>query len=571
MRCLTLALAAVLSTATAAGGQRRDNQIDHTGLPRDVAREATRLFNESAALRSTGRVEIDEDRVVDGDVAVLNGPVLISGRVRGRVLAINGDVILRPTARIDGDLLVVGGEVEGRHTAFVGGEIRIYRQQLQYVREGESITPENNTSARDETGWWRTWERSRRRSGSKLQIATAGAYNRVEGLPINLGPQVFRNSYWGSARLDAYAVLRTETSFENKNDDIGHNVNTEIRLGRRGGLLLGGRLFNVIEPTESWQLTDLEAGLATFVEHRDYRDYYERRGGKVRAGLFVRRGADVSVSYGDERWSARLAENPWTLTQPKSGWRPNPGFDEGLLHLLNGTLHVDTRNDDKNPWSGWYVLADLEHGLGKISSYALRSQPIAQPAAGNVRYARGFLDLRRYNRVSPDAQLNFRVVTGGWLNGDPLPLQRRFAVDGPGALPGYDFRSPATRSVLACATGGYAAGVPGQCDRMALGQVEYRGDLHFDLFTDWEDDHYMRSHSDGVWVFFADAGRGWLVGTPSPTDSLSYEKGKLPPLSTFKSDLGLGLDFDVIGLYVAKAMSAPKEPVNFFMRIRHRF
>ena len=196
---------------------------------------------------------------------------------------------------------------------------------------------------------------------------------------------------------------------------------------------------------------------------------------------------------------------------------------------------------------------------------------VSQPAAGSLRYARGFLDLRRYNRVSPDAQLNFRVVSGGWLNGDPLPLQRRFAVDGPGALPGYDFHSPVTRSVLNCATGGYAAGVPGQCDRMALAQVEYRGDLHFDLFTDWDDDHYMRSHSDGVWVFFADAGRGWLVGTPSATDSLSFEKGKLPPLSTFKSDLGLGLDFDVIGLYVAKAMSAPKEPANLFVRIRHRF
>src|SRR5205823_3206704 len=151
MRSLALALFAVLSTAAAAGAQARDLRIDRTGLPRDVAREATRLFNETAALRSTGRVEIDEDRVIDGDLAVLNGPVLISGRVRGRVLAINSDVVLRPTARIDGDLLVVGGEVEGRHSAFIGGEIRIYRQQLQYVREGDRITPDRPTTSADET------------------------------------------------------------------------------------------------------------------------------------------------------------------------------------------------------------------------------------------------------------------------------------------------------------------------------------------------------------------------------------------------------------------------------------
>ena len=569
MRCLTFALLAALSSAEV-GAQERDTLIDRTGLPRDVAREATRLFNETATLRSTGRVDIDEDRVIDGDVAVLNGPLLISGRVKGRVLAINSDVILRPTARIDGDLLVVGGEVEGRHTAFVGGEIRIYRQQLQYVREGDRITPNRGSvTVSDETGWWRRWERSHRQTGSKLQIATAGAYNRLEGLPINLGPQVYTNSYWGSARLDAYAVLRTETSFQSNTDDIGHNVNGELRLGRRGGLLLGGRLFNVIEPTENWQLTDLEAGLASFLFRRDYRDYYERRGARARAGVFLRRGVDLFASYGDERWDSRSAENPFTLFRQRSGWRSNPAFDQGRAHLLNGTLRVDTRNDNDNPWSGWYVLADLENGWVKMDSYAPRAQPLVVPTAANSRYARGFIDLRRYNRVSPDAQLNFRVVAGGWLNGDPLPLQRRFAVDGPGALPGYDFRSPGTAGALSCATGGYVPGSPGQCDRMALATVEYRGDLHFDLFTDWEDDHYMHSHSNGVWVFFADAGRGWLVGTP--TDSATFQRDKLPPLASFKTDIGLGLDFDVIGVYVAKAMTAPKEAANFFVRVRHRF
>ena len=111
MRSLTFAFCAMLA-APSLGAQGSDTTFDRAGLPRDVAREATRLFNETAALRATGRVEIDENRVVDGDVAVLNGPVIIAGRVRGRVLTINGDVILRNTARIDGDLLVVGGEVD---------------------------------------------------------------------------------------------------------------------------------------------------------------------------------------------------------------------------------------------------------------------------------------------------------------------------------------------------------------------------------------------------------------------------------------------------------------------------
>lgn len=568
MRSLAFALAAALMAASSSAAQRRDQSSSRSALPRDVAREATRLFNETTVLRSTDRLVIDENRTVDGDVAVLNGPVLISGRVRGRVLAINSDVVLRPTARIEGDLLVVGGEVEGRHAAYVGGEIRIYRQPLQYTRDGDRISEERTASYSDETDWWRRWERSNR-SGSRLQIASAGAYNRVEGLPVNLGPRIFRNDSWGSSQLDAYAVLRTETSFSGNRDDIGHNVNLELRLGRPGGLLIGGRAFNIVDATENWKLKDSEASLSAFLARRDYRDYYERHGGQVRAGLFLRRGADVSVSYGSERWTPRAESTPWTLTRDKASWRPNPVFDEARMHLVNSTLHIDTRNDKQNPWSGWYVLADLENGYGDVSSVAPRSAPVVATSPGKIQYARAFADVRRYNRVSPDAQLNLRLVTGGWVSGDPLPLQRRFSVDGSGSMPGYDFRAATGFNELTCTTGAYVAGLPGQCDRMALGQVEYRGDLHFDLFTDWNDDHYMRSRSSGVWVIFADAGRGWLVGTPG--DSLTYDRGKLPPATSFRTDLGLGLDFSVIGVYAAKAMSGPKQPVNFFVRIRHRF
>ena len=568
MRSLTIALLGCLLATAPAQAQRRDTTIDRSGLPRDVAREATRLFNESAAVRTTERLEVPEERVIDGDVAVLNGPAIIAGHVRGRVLAINSDVVLRSTARIDGDLLVVGGEVEGRHAAFVGGEIRIYRQQLQYTRSGDYIQP-TRTVVSEEAEWWQRWDRPQARSGSRLFVASGGAYNRVEGLPINIGPRVYHNDSWGSVRLDAFAVIRTETSFSGVEDDIGHNVRSEVRLGRRGGLLLGGRLFNVLEPTEKWQLSDLEAGLSAFVLRRDYRDYWQRHGGEVSAGLFVRRGADVSVSYGNERWMSRSAENPFTLLRQRSGWRPNPQFDAGRAHLLTSSLRVDTRNDRDDPWAGWFIVADLEHGFANITEFAPRAMPIGLPSAGKIQYARGFLDLRRYNRISPDAQLNIRVVTGGWLNGDPLPLQRRFSVDGPGALPGYDFRSPSSMAALNCTSSGFVPGLPGQCDRMALAQVEYRGDLHFDLFTNWDDDEYMRIHSTGVWVFFADAGRGWLVG---PGDgSLTYGRNELPALSTFRTDLGVGLDFEVIGAYVAKAMSAPRQPANFFVRIKHRF
>ena len=35
--------------------------------------------------------------------------------------------------------------------------------------------------------------------------------------------------------------------------------------------------------------------------------------------------------------------------------------------------------------------------------------------------------------------------------------------------------------------------------------------------------------------------------------------------------LQIGLDFDPIGVYVAKSVSDTKEPANFFVRVRKRF
>jgi hypothetical protein len=69
---------------------------------------------------------------------------------------------------------------------------------------------------------------------------------------------------------------------------------------------------------------------------------------------------------------------------------------------------------------------------------------------------------------------------------------------------------------------------------------------------------------------FTDAGRGWLVGENRVGD-MQYPKDRLPSLSTFKTDIGVGFDAGLIGLYIAKSVSDSKEPPNFFVRVARRF
>ncbi|MEO8623002.1 MAG: hypothetical protein ABI625_18150, partial [bacterium] len=556
----------VLACAMSAGAQQRDTVLDRNTLPRDVAREVVELFNATVTLRATDRLTIDSTRTVAGDVAVLNGPVTIAGHVTGRVLAINADVQLRKGARIDGDLLIVGGEVDGADGASIGGEIRIYHPPLRFTQDGDRLVAQAEGGAEDQ--WWRRFERRGRRNFNRLDIGTGGVYNRVEGLPIRVGPVLYRDQGWGHLRLGAAAILRTASSFSGSEPDVGHDVNGEIRIGRQYGVTLGGRLFDVVDGVEKWQLSDTEVGLASFLFHRDYRDYFGRHGGQIRAALRATDNADLTLSYGDEYWSSRETHDPLAVFKNELPWRTNPEVDAGRFHVANLTLRVDTRNDDFNPWAGWYLLADYERGTGLIDVLAPTSAGVRAASPGPTRYQRGFFDLRRYNRLGPTSALNLRVVLGGWLSGDALPLERRLSIDGPGTVPGFDFRAAGGTDVGTCATGPTLSGRPAQCDRISLAQLEYRSDIRLSFSDGVPGARRTRFRADGAWVFFADAGRGWLVNAPG--SALNFGRTEFPPLSSYRTDIGGGLDFDQFGVYLAKALSEPKEQLNVFLRVRHR-
>ena len=124
------------------------------------------------------------------------------------------------------------------------------------------------------------------------------------------------------------------------------------------------------------------------------------------------------------------------------------------------------------------------------------------------------------------------------------------------------------------------AGSPAQCERMALLQAEYRGDIRVKLFGDDDEGRVRRRawRTEASWVVFADAGRGWLMGARDQGEVV-YPRGSLPAIGSFLTDLGAGLDFGhnrtndlgSFGIYVAKAVSRPSPGANVFVRIRRRF
>ncbi|MEN9507660.1 MAG: hypothetical protein RLZZ621_223 [Gemmatimonadota bacterium] len=561
-------------------------------VPRDVALEVTRIHNAPSTRRVRGDFVVSRTDTIRSALAVLDGSLRLEGVVMGDVVVLNGDVRLVEGSRLDQSLTIIGGALESPDRPQVAGAIRVWGARYRYRDQGDTLVAETDLLAR-----WTDWSREKPSGGGgELFVTTAHTYNRVEGLPVLLGPRLRIRSGSTAVRAEALGILRTGDGLAWNRENLGHLAHLEIRQGATRGLAVGGRLFDVVDAVESWQLSEAEVGLATFLFKRDYRDYWERHGGEGYLSLFVGSAVDLRVGIGEERWITRRARDPFTLFGNGIGWRFNPDADEGVVQrfTLGGT--IDTRSNSSQPRAGWYIRGEYERAQGTLTRLAASTFGIrdvddaeAERELRDLQYGRLLVDARRYTRLGPASQLNVRAVFGGWMSGDRLPMQRRLAVSGLDALPGTDFRRvDGGPDVGTCATGDAEVyrrlGRPAQCDRVVLAQVEWRGDFRISLFGDadelgarrWS---LSRMRADGVWVLFANSGRGWLVGsaTARPADQreatqgLWYPNTGIPAWESWRTDVGGGFDFGSFGLYVAKNVRGDGGAPNVYLRLGRRF
>ena len=618
MRKHALLVLAAVAAALPAPARAQDPAAPRAELPAHVAGQVTDFFNDPATVQLAGPLRIPEGRTVQGDVAVLGGPVDIAGRVEGRVVVLNGDVRLAPGAAVTGSLTVIGGTLTGDAEARLGGEVAVYGDPVDLRRRagriyvdaggarGDEPAPADEPAAADtvpadaaeeeDDGW--TVERGgevidgRRSAPGRADfiVATGQSYNRVEGLPITFGP-VFETTGSNPFRLRVMGIYRTENGPVLESGQWGFEARAEQFVGGFRALRLGGTFYSRIDPIEDWHLTKLENGLSTFFLHRDYRDHYERQGGSVYA-MLTPPDAPVSATleYRLEHHREEAAGSPWTLFSNDEPWRLQPLAARGDLQSVALGARIDTRSDEVDPSTGWFVEGEVEHALevtlAQPATYWVNSPTDVFPGTSVGRreygtFTHGMIDVRRYNRISPTSRLNVRLLAGGSLDGSPLPPQRQHVLGGEGSLPGYDLFSldcgARTRRVIRRSRpdaldrepefySGYG------CDRFVLGQMEYRGDLSLRLdLGGWGDDDDRWSEGEGFderdlradfgWVLFADVGRGW-------TRSFS-----LAPEFTEEStvaDVGAGVLLGRLGIYMAVPV-ADRGGANIFIRLSPRF
>ena len=523
------------------------------------------VFNAPGTLRTFGALTVDGAQRLDGDVAVLDGPVMIFGTITGDLVAINADVTIADGAVVERDVVVLGGVLSVAEGARVEGSTRRHSERVTVRRVGDQLELDRPAGT---TRRWRGFD-DRDWGRAFIVLGVGRTYNRVEGLPLRLGAGLEWQAGATDGRIRGYGVFRTAGDFKTNREDLGYTVEGRIGLGHRPRLTLGARGYDLVMPTQDWPLTPHEVGWATFLWHRDYRDYFLQRG--VAGYLTFEPASTVTVTGEVARVTETsiAARDPWTPFRNAEPWRPNPLVDEGDFTLLSGLVEYDSRPSERSDRSGTLLRATWEHGLGE--NVVEQPLPAAiRPALPPADYAfdRASVDLRRYQRIGGAGQLRLRGFWAGAVSGDPLPIQRRYSLGGPDPMNGYAFRAFACNEPLA------SPATPGLCDHVLLLQAEYRGGFGFrwldgDYYdrrdrpdrrgewSDWDWDWDEWAWFDGpTLVLFTNAGAGWLRTSDGP-DRLHW-------------DVGAGLAFGSVGLYVARAIQE-SEPFRVTLRIERRF
>jgi hypothetical protein len=520
-------------------------------LPDTVAERVLGIYNREGTIRLTGESQVAVGTSMSGDVGVLNGPLRIAGRIQGSVVVINGSVLLAPTAEVSGDVIATGGDIVIEPGAQLTGSATVYREALRFRHQDGQLLfvppdPERGISA------GRDWRFGR----GDVLVATRGAYNRVEGLPVVFGPRL-RLGGSNPTRLHVFGIYRTSSGLTL--DELGYEGGIEQQLGMPG-LNVRLRLFSLIDAIEEWNVTDRESSLATFLLHRDYRDHYERTGWD-----FALRMArpdlpyEAELLFRDERHESVRPRSPWSLLDNDEAWRPQPLVAEGTLRSVALKLSYDTRNEPHEPTWGWLIRAGIEQGVG--GDLAL---PLAVPGddAARTGFTAASLDVRRYARLSPYARLAVRLHAAGSVDGSALPPQRQHALGGEGSLPAFPLLG------FDCAARAAVTPVPGDsvfpyygCDRMALVQLEYQAGFPFALRLG--ELIGLRSFTNAVrWAAFFNAGRAWTEA--------DARDGRGAGRDDFSADAGLGIRVGALGVYWAVPLSGSDRGINFFVRIGPR-
>jgi hypothetical protein len=386
-------------------------RMGHVEIARENGRVRVQIYDRGAAgpvparsgnvLGSVETVRIDSGRFVRGWVLSFGGGVEVAGEVNRSVVAVDGDVTVRPGGVVRGSVVALGGDVHKPEEAFVYGDL--------YADNRQKFQPR--------------WYHDPRQQPVDFSIALD--YHRVAG-----------GLAWAGA-------------------EAGPRRGLAPRLAVSGGYAFGSELWHyrvgLVREPESGPLYYLgfhrdtkdddalligrhENTLFALLFGLDYRDYYFAQGFTTRMGWAVSRHRRVSLSYVNETLTPLAAnQEQWSLFNGgefqrnyETLWRTGDtaflADQSGRLVFLKGELTYRLPENTQRSEGRWDAALDFEASAPDLGS--------------DFEYTRYGVRLLRTQPTWEDQELRARVSASA--SGGRLPSTRYLYLGGIGDLRGFD-------------------------------------------------------------------------------------------------------------------------------------
>jgi hypothetical protein len=416
MRCAAArgALAALVVSASPLGAQQVPSPADSATARRDSAPlvvVSTPLRVADAGPGASGRmlrqilaaphvvlrgdttraVMLRRDTAFATSVIVLGGDVVVAAHVRGDVVALGGDVFLRPGARVEGRAIAWGGGVYPSTLGIVRGGLYSYRDHtFDATDRGSEIT----LAYRDLEGYpvpvvaWPLLG---------LQIPE---YTRVDGLAIGIGPTI--------TIAEGGVELVPTVTYRSNLGALDPRVEASVRLDRRTRLYgdVGRGTFS----NDRWIRSNLLNSLTTLFAGVDTRNYFRADRADVRV---ERRWESATTTWApflgarvERAWStgpeSTTVHAPWTITEKHERedgiLRPNPTIARGRIASALAGGRVDWESPQGLVVSG--ALQVEQAFLGPTDAYDGFTQASAHVELGFPTFGSQSFDLTAHGVAS---------------------------------------------------------------------------------------------------------------------------------------------------------------------------
>jgi hypothetical protein len=355
-------------------------------------------------------LRIAHDDFVRGDAICFGGDVTVKGEVNHDVVGVLGDVYVEPGGLVGGDVAAVDGRVSVRGDGRVRGEI--------LTPHGRRISRHHRLSFDGED-----WVES--------IVQGSAHYNRVDGLHLNAevraadADSVLPSLYAGGG----YACVAKRWRY---------SLGARQRIGDRWAVALGGSFLRRTATDDDWISTTDEATCMALLVGEDMRDYYEEEGARGHVTFYPGGAGELGASYAYVQldW---MDSHPllWSLFGGDKRFRDNfssvpaderdarRGEFEGKLGEFAGWYSIDTRDDEIDPWRGWWGRLEYRQAGGDFK--------------GDLEYKRFTAELRRFQPLGRRIAVNARVKYG--TSDGELPLMRAFYLGGLRTIRGIAHKS----------------------------------------------------------------------------------------------------------------------------------